>query len=810
MALAGLLHDIGKFAQRAGVKPTQTFEGETEREVKYLHALLSDDFVAQHVPTTLRAGLSGPRRHHRPQSRQDKIINLADRLSSCERYEEEVEISSPADTPLMPIFRNIRLVHERGVEETWAYNLAMLVLARDAIFPTAEPKVDRKTYDERWNAFTTEAKRLGKLSLEKPAREYIISLLALLRRHTSLMPSATPWQTEKGIGVLPDVSLYDHLKVTAAIAACLEVAFDDAELSKLGDSKSTPEEPIALLLRGDISGIQNFIYRVARAEEEASFEHVAKRLRGRSFYLALLTDVIADWLIRKLGLTPANILFAGGGRFDLLIPLGTERALAEPLQALEGWLLAQFQGELGVQTAIETLRPADFCDMRRAIEAVEAKLEMSKNRKWASQINRADFFAVGKEEWHSCRVCRLTSLPESGICSLCREHEKIGSTLPHITHLAFVYGKAPSVGHVVQFGEAPFDTSVALLNEARKEVTQFCDIIRGTNTSATLYTVGSTDFLRDDLPVNLASSFRFLANAAPVNAGREALCVEGADPVQPGDVLHFEAIAELSTGAKRIGILKADVDHLGLLFGEGLRPLTISRQAALSSSMEVFFLGWVGKICESEFNRWKEAEGKNHPWQDKVNGLFYILYAGGDDLFVVGPWDTTLRLAQALQSEFSDFTCHNPDVTISAGYAQVKPHFPVQRFAALVSKAEEKAKSAGRNRITAFDQTVPWVDGAGNFASLLQLALDLSETIAQKNIPRTLIHDLGRLHRQHALSQDGGVVLKPMWTPRLHYALARRLSQEMQERFNQRILSAMASQAILLPVSIASLITRKE
>jgi len=514
--------------------------------------------------------------------------------------------------------------------------------------------------------------------------------------------------------------------------------------------------------------------------------------------------------MNHLGLTPANILFAGGGRFDLLIPLGTEQALAEPLKALEEWLLAQFQGELGIQTAVETLRPSDFCDMRRAIEAVEANIEVSKNRKWASQMSRADFFVAGKEEWHSCRVCRLTSLPEPGICSLCREHEKIGRTLPHITYLAFVYGDAPLVGHTVRFGDAPFGTTVALLNDAEGEVADFCNHLRPTDVSAILYAVGTTEFLREDLPIQVASSFKFLANVAPVNMGQEALRVDGADPVQPGDVLHFEAIAELSTGAKRIGILKADVDHLGLLFGEGLRPLTISRQAALSNSMEVFFLGWLGKVCESEFNRWKEAEGKNHSWQDKVNGLFYILYAGGDDLFIVGPWDTTLRLAQALQREFSDFTCHNPDVTISAGYVQVKPHFPVQRFATLVNEAEEKAKSAGRNRITAFDQTVPWVDGAGSFTSLMQLALDLSEKISQRAIPRTLIHDLGRLHRQHALSREGGIVLKPMWTPRLHYALARRLSREMQERFNQRILSAMASQAILLPVSIASLITRKE
>ena len=49
-ALAGLLHDIGKFALRAGETGKLTWDDEARREYGYKHALLSADFVEQFVP----------------------------------------------------------------------------------------------------------------------------------------------------------------------------------------------------------------------------------------------------------------------------------------------------------------------------------------------------------------------------------------------------------------------------------------------------------------------------------------------------------------------------------------------------------------------------------------------------------------------------------------------------------------------------------------------------------------------------------------------------------------------------------------
>lgn len=166
---------------------------------------------------------------------------------------------------------------------------------------------------------------------------------------------------------------------------------------------------------------------------------MAKRLRGRSFYLSLLGKVVADWLVRQLGLSPANIMFVGGGQFDLLIPLNQQTKLQECQKVLEGWLLEQFYGELGLQVASVELAAADFGDMRRAYKALSRSLEAEKLRKWADYLPASDFMIAGDRLYHRCRVCHLTPRGDPVVCPLCREHARIGQRLPHVTHLAFAY-----------------------------------------------------------------------------------------------------------------------------------------------------------------------------------------------------------------------------------------------------------------------------------------------------------------------------------------------------------------------------------
>ena len=187
-----------------------------------------------------------------------------------------------------------------------------------------------------------------------------------------------------------------------------------------------------------------------------------------------------------------------------------------------------------------------------------------------------------------------------------------------------------------------------------------------------------------------------------------------------------------------------------------------------------------------------------------------MIYSGGDDLLITGPWDALLILAGVLQREFSRYTGRNPDLTLSAGYVQVKPRYPIQRLAELVDQAEHAAKDAGRNRICAFGQVMEWTSSQGNsFSDLMVFSKVLVEELQAHNIPRSLIVDLGQVYRQHATPGHARPT-NPMWTPRLYYTMARRLKRPAFDRLGSNLIATMRGGNILFPVSVVSLSTRKE
>lgn len=797
-ALAGLLHDVGKVAQRAGVKPNKDFSKEDVGKHGY-HALLSQQFVENYVPKHLQRGLSGVLYHHQIEIHEEEIeiIRKADHLAAGERRTGSDECADPKEARLVPVLSNVSLLQSAPIG--WKHRLAALdIHSGNVIYPTIDKEGD---YASLWKAMTGEIsvwkQKMDDDWEKQSAENYFITILAVLQKYLWCIPSATPWQEnekEKPNRAWPDVSLYDHARLTSAIAACL--TYDKSKPDENTD------EPIAFLVRGDFSGIQNFIYRISRPDAET--EHMAKRLRGRSFYVQLLTEVVVDWLLREIGLPPVCAVFVGGGRFDLLLPLSSKNKLIELQNKLEDWFLQQFQGEIGILIAAEEAKPADFSDTREISRRLDENLKISKRHKWHHHLINENFFEPAGQQWHVCKVCQLTPMDESDICTNCNQQANIGKHLPYARYLAFCYQGDPNWNNeqIINFpSDSPFDVKVLIVREddpLDKLLASKCRIV--------LYSINQTN---NFIYPKVASSFRFLANSAP--KVKERLNFPNVQPVEKGDVLHFEAIAALSKGANRLGVLKADVDRLGLIMSEGLneddvnkppeqrlRP-TLSRVASLSRMLDVFFAGILNQICEDIFIEWKQKSPNEYA--NKIEGLYYVMYSGGDDLFIVGPWDQILVLASHIQQKFLEFTGQNSNLTISAGYVQVKPRYPVQKFSELVDEAEQLAKKE-RNQIAVFGESLGWDE----FKWLQYQANCWINAIDQKKLPEGLIYDLGSLFRQH---REKNGKLRLMWTPRLYYTLARRLNKEVRNELEQDIFKVITSGKVLVPVSIASLSIRE-
>jgi CRISPR-associated protein Csm1 len=228
-----------------------------------------------------------------------------------------------------------------------------------------------------------------------------------------------------------------------------------------------------------------------------------------------------------------------------------------------------------------------------------------------------------------------------------------------------------------------------------------------------------------------------------------------------GQISPFNLIAKKALGVESIAVLKADVDLLGRIFSQGLKKeMSISRMAVLSRFLNGFFTGFLEQKLETE---------------EKYKNI-YTEYAGGDDLLFVGPWNTIFSLALDIHQSFTKYTCHNPDLTLSASIVMEHAQSPI---ASLVRAAENllyKAKDEGRNRIGIFDKTLSWND----FDMALKDGMFLVESAENKMISDGFLYRLLQYYQMYERAKNGSI-RDVLWKSQLRYDMARNLTKNNEQ-----------------------------
>ncbi|MGB0524648.1 MAG: type III-A CRISPR-associated protein Cas10/Csm1, partial [Flammeovirgaceae bacterium] len=200
----------------------------------------------------------------------------------------------------------------------------------------------------------------------------------------------------------------------------------------------------------------------------------------------------------------------------------------------------------------------------------------------------------------------------------------------------------------------------------------------------------------------------------------------------------------------RLGVLRMDVDGLGAVFSQGQfaqNKRTLSRYATLSHSLDFFFKGYLNKIWEEDEQLYKYSQ---------------IIYAGGDDLFIVGRWDLLISFAEKIQQAFRTWSCGNTKLGISGGLAIVTPKFPIAKAADMSGEAEKAAKSHDygdeiwkKNSITLFGKPLHWEHEYPIVKALKEEILALNKAV---------IGPLGKIQSYYVKSavahQEGAVELE--------------------------------------------------
>ena len=151
-------------------------------------------------------------------------------------------------------------------------------------------------------------------------------------------------------------------------------------------------------------------------------------------------------------------------------------------------------------------------------------------------------------------------------------------------------------------------------------------------------------------------------------------------------------------GDTYLAILRMDVDGLGKRFIVGFSSFREYKK--FSNNLYNFF----EKNVEDKLLN-KKIDGSIDSFKQYLN----VIYAGGDDLFIVGRWDKVIEFAKLIHDE-TEKRFAAEGISISGGIAIVKPKFPISKAAELAGEAEELAKhySQEKNAFHMFGKTISW------------------------------------------------------------------------------------------------------
>lgn len=750
-AIAGLLHDIGKLEQRARSDPWNNAPG-VDREGQPVHATWTTYFIQNNVPEAYRKAAYAGAYHHQPEKSpaEDQslsmLVALADKLSAGERA-DPVEEGGQIPQQMVSIFDRL-VIGDQSKKEGWHYlPLKLLTLNKHVIFP--DKQITKEASKEAYEKLCNSLQYIARTDPGEP-EAYLENLLGGMQASTWCVPSAYYHS-------LPDVSLYDHSRMTAALAACmadLEPAHIQELLAAVRQEFSEKAgqaeqkilaEPLVLLIGGDISGVQDFIYTI-------SSKNAAKTLRGRSFYLQLLTEAVLRFVLRELGLPYTNVIYSGGGHFFLLAPISAESLLPDLQEQITRKLLKHHGVNLYLAVAGQPVPANGFKIGQFPVywSAMHHDLAQAKQQRY-TELGKDLYekvFAVSKTGGNpdqTCSVCgedhRAVMLldedreEQSRICSLCSSFdEQIGRRLPQAAFVALgLTQPLPTEPGTAASALQEFGMKFTFI-ESRHDSIGLSDIER--------VVLWALEDPNQGWPASTAvptsHMLRYTVNRVPQ--------------------MTFDELQEqVSSGFHRLGVLRMDVDNLGTIFSDGFGAAgdpkscaTLARLSTLSFEISLYFEGWVKKLCE-------ERDGK-----------IYAVYAGGDDLFLIGPWDMMPKLASEIRQDFNQYTAGHPGLHLSGGMAFIGGKYPVYQAARDASEAESQAKNSSpeKNAFSFLGQAWSWPKFellAEKQARLVRLVSQDQSDAENLGGPRAILGVLRQLSASEA--RAAGKTGRPVWGP---------------------------------------------
>jgi len=712
VAIAGVLHDVGKLLHRASWPLSQqaarmeqmlcpTRDGGAR--ASHRHVLWTSDFVeqfARRLPAEMNRGRihSLAAYHHRPSDVEHWLVAEADRLASGhDRRRDEDDEDHPGhfrQVALQSVFWRLGIDGQGAPPPAPAWLPGPLTVS-DGFLPLKE--FDRAGVEGAWGglakALVAEAQELNLSALSPTLAVQVVA--GLSERFLSFMPASAVDR--------PDVSLHDHVAVTAALACAAYRYHRLSDSLTEGAIRDRQQEKYRFLV-GSLSGIQDFIFTLPDEQRGG----LARTYRAKSFYLSVLTEAVAWKLLSAAGLPAVNCVMSAGGRFVILADATAETldVLRRTARELQRWFIEHHLGMLRLNLSLDlTARGADLLGghFRDVYGGIERQAEGAKVRGMTAWLREGT-------TWQPERFLHTSQNVREMLRQWAQRAQKLGRQLPR----AAMYG----------LFERREDADVGLLDEpveclglwlqlggedrwphAERAVLAVAVSESASRPAWMPYrpvanyvcrlTKDDCDFLLDFRAQQAEPAQLPAGGVGPAEAGI-------AEEPRVGDTATFEHLAVLARrrsadgprGQAMLACLKADVDRLGLLLSQGFgSDVSFARVASASRLLDVFFKGHLTSRLQEKASRYR---------------CVYTVFAGGDDLMLIGSWHVMFELAAELRRWLDGLSGANPAVSLSAALVLSRPRTPPSHLARLAEEQLDHAKQAGRNRIAALGRVLTW------------------------------------------------------------------------------------------------------
>jgi CRISPR-associated protein Csm1 len=684
IALTCLLKDVSQFAESATTK--------------------QDDFLSKAASA-----------HQIHADFLQAIITVADLVASGfdPETDNSKQTSKPDSNQQVTLFEQIYNDGEKSELDHFGFHYKPEPLSPSSIFPVAaSQKTQQAQYQQLCRDFMDAVRDIPKTHRDSLPL-WLDHFDSCWQTYAHNIPSTT------ALGV----SLYDHSKTVAALAVALwlyhkKSAADKTNPAATLNSRNDWQEQKLLLVQGDFFGIQAFIF----AKGGDSTKKAAKLLRGRSFYVSLMTECAALLILEALHLPSTSQIINASGKFVIVAPNtpATIDELEKLQKKINRWFLTHNYGQSGLGLAWEAASCADFISttenppFQALKKRLESSLEKSKYQHFdlCGETAEEDAPPVFKHYLDSFNneygVCQLNdkapAINKDKVSKLAQDQINIGTWIIKKQRLIISQKsisnnslQVPLFGYHIYF-TAEEDKSGEFSKQVKNgNIRRIFDFSPPESDTKALWNgyarrniSGYVPYFKQEDEWHDEKYLKFLADddldAVNINEPKllNHLALENVDKIDGNWY-----------GIKALAVLKGDIDDLGAIFQHGLKQPNLAKMAALSRQVNNFFAVYLPYLCQKDFPN------------------TYIVFAGGDDFFLLGSWHQLIELAKQIKTQFQDYVANNPEIHFSAGLTVMNPKIPIYQLAKIAEESLQKSKrynNKAKNAVTCFGVTVDWED----------------------------------------------------------------------------------------------------